>query len=309
MGEAVDAAKPGAEEFRVALLEAGLLVPASVRGAFHRSFAFDRIVRGIESFVSAAWDQQRRQLLCSPLLDQSVLVKSDYVISFPNLIGVLTSFERPEKDLSKLIERVESGGDWAELLSPNGLALGGAACHHIYPTLAGATVPDEGLFFEVQAPCHRHEPSDDPARMQSFSMREFVFVGAESGAVAHRERWLERGSELLASLGLSVETVPANDPFFGRAGLLMGASQREKAAKFEVIAAITSPNPGAISSGNYHGDHFGKAFDISLSGGDVAHSSCFAFGLERISLALLHRHGLDTAAWPTSVRSSLNLAD
>ena len=89
-------------------------------------------------------------------------------------------------------------------------------------------------------------------------------------------------------LGLSVETVPANDPFFGRAGKLMGASQREKAAKFELVAEITSPSPGAISSGNYHGDHFGKAFDISLPGGDAAHSSCFGFGLERITLALLH---------------------
>ncbi len=298
------------EDFRLALFEAGLLTPGSATGVFHRSFAFESIVRGIESFVSKAGrDAERRQLFCAPLLDQSVLAKSDFVISFPNLVGVLTSFTRPEKDLPELVDRVESGGEWSEMLSPDGLALCGAACHHIYPTLAGSEVPADGLLYEVQATCHRHEPSEDPARMQSFSMREFVFVGSESGAIAHREMWLQRGTDLLGSLGLSIEIVTANDPFFGRAGILMGANQREKAAKFELVATITSSSPGAISSGNYHGDHFGKAFEISLPGGGAIHSSCFAFGLERITLALLHHHGLDISAWPTQVRSSLNLVD
>jgi seryl-tRNA synthetase len=300
----------GTVDFRLALFDAGLLVPGSTTGVFHRSFVFESIIRGIESLTSAAGkDAARRQLYFAPLLDQSVLAKSDYVISFPNLVGVLTSFTRAESQLPELIDRVESGGDWPALMSPDGLALCGAACHHIYPTLAGSEIPDEGLLFEVQATCHRHEPSEDPARMQSFSMREFVFVGPEAGAIAHRELWLRRGTQLLEQLGLSVEVVTANDPFFGRAGKLMGATQREKEAKFEVIAAITSPSPGAISSGNYHGDHFGKAFEISLPGGGAAHSSCFAFGLERITLALLHRHGVDVAAWPSQVRSSLNLVD
>ncbi len=296
------------QDFRLALIEAGLLVPGSATGVFHRSFTFEKVVRGIESYVSAAGsDVPRRQLMCSTLLDSSVLAKSDYVISFPNLIGVLTSFSRSEKDLPELVDRVESGGDWSEMMSPNGLALGGAACHHIYPSLAGCEVPRDGLLYEVQAACHRHEPSDDPARMQSFSMREFVFVGPEEGAIAHRELWLKRGTDLLEGLGLSLEIVPANDPFFGRARKLMVASQREKAAKFELVAAITSEKPGAISSGNYHGVHFGEAFGISTPGGDVAHSSCFAFGLERITLALFHRHGLEVGAWPSQVRASLNL--
>jgi seryl-tRNA synthetase len=297
-----------ADDFRLALFDAGILVHGGAPGVYHRSFAFQAVVRGIEYFVtSAGRDAQRRQLFCAPLLDQSTLAKSGYVTSFPNLVGVLTSFTRPESDLPELIDRVASGGDWPEMMSPNGLALGGAACHHIYPTLAGAVVPVDGLLYEVQAACHRHEPSEDPARMQSFSMHEFVYVGTEEGALVHRDLWLRRGAELLEQLGLSVETVPANDPFFGRAGKLMVASQREKAAKFELVTEITSPNPGAISSGNYHGDHFGEEFHISLPDGITARSSCFGFGLERISLALFRRHGLDTANWPSEVRSSLNL--
>jgi seryl-tRNA synthetase len=299
-----------AEEFRLAIFEAGLLVRSTVPGVYHRSFAFESVVRGIGSYVSAAGrDAQRRQLYCAPILDQSTLAKSGYVTSFPNLIGVLTSFTRPETDLPELIERVDSGGEWPEMMSPNGLALGGAACHHIYPTLAGQEIPSDGLLYEVQATCHRHEPSDDPARMQSFSMHEFVFVGPEERALAHRDLWLRRGVQLLEQLGLAVDTVPANDPFFGRVGKLMSASQREKAAKFELVADITSSTPGAISSGNYHGNHFGDEFHISLPEKVTAHSSCFGFGLERITLALFRRHGLETASWPSEVRSGLNLGN
>ncbi|HEY1826349.1 MAG TPA: hypothetical protein VGG21_10375 [Acidimicrobiales bacterium] len=297
------------DEFRLALFEAGLLAPTSTAGVYHRSFAFEGIVRGVESFVSAAGqDAPRRQLYLSPLLDSSALAASGFLLSFPNLVGVLTSFTRPEQDLPELINRVESGGDWAEMLSPDGLALVGAACHPLYPSLAGSEVPEEGLLYQVQAVCHRHEPSDDPARMQSFSQHEFVFVGCEAGALAHRDMWLERGVQLLEQLGLSVETVPANDPFFGRVGKLMKASQRDKAAKFELVAPISSASPGAVTSGNFHGDHFGTAYDISLSGGGPAHSACIGFGLERITLALLHLHGLDIASWPAPVRSHLHLA-
>lgn len=298
------------QEFRRALLDAGLLVPGGAAGIYHRSFAFESVARGIETLVSAAGqDAERSQLFFSTLMDRSVLVKSGFVSSFPNLVGVLSSFTSPEAELPELLDQIERDGDWPTLLSPNGLALCGAACQPLYPTLAGTEVPRDGLLFEIQATCFRHEPSDDPARMQSFRQHEFVYVGSESGATAHRNLWLQRGAELLHSLGLDVATVPANDPFFGRTGKLMGDSQREKAAKFEMVAEITSSTPGAISSGNCHGDHFGRAFQISLPEGVVAHTSCIGFGLERITLALLHRHGLDIATWPEHVRTRLALLD
>lgn len=298
------------QEFRRALSDAGVLIPGGPPGAYHRSFAFESVVRGIESFVSSSGqDARRHQLYFSPLLDQSDLAKSGFVASFPNLVGVITSFTRPEAELPELLERIETDGEWSDLFSADGLALCGAACQPLYPTLANTEVPGDGLLYEIQTTCFRHEPSDDPARMQSFRQHEFVYVGSESGAVAHRDLWLQRGAELLESLGLSVEKVPANDPFFGRPGKLMGASQREKAAKFELVAEITSSNPGAISSGNCHGGHFGKAFEISLPGGITAHTACIGFGLERITLALFRRHGLDIANWPSQVRSRLNLVN
>ena len=53
----------------------------------------------------------------------------------------------------------------------------------------------------------------------------------------------------------------ANDPFFGRAGRMMVAGQREQGLKFELLIPITSvEKPTACLSFNYHQDHFGSIY-------------------------------------------------
>jgi hypothetical protein len=42
--------------------------------------------------------------------------------------------------------------------------------------------------------------------------------------------------------------------------------------------------------------------------GSVAHSACIGFGLERIALALLFKHGIDVDSWPAEIREALSLA-
>jgi seryl-tRNA synthetase len=289
------------EVFREALLDAGLLVDGGIAGVYHRSFRYESIVRGVQAYVSApARDESFLQLALPPVQALSTLEISGYVSSFPNLMGLISSFAGTEKEVSALVEETEGGGDWTVRMTPTDVALCSAACHGLYPLLAGTTVPSEGRRYEVHAWCFRHEPSPDPARMQSFRMHEFVYVGTPSGAEAHRQAWIARATELLQGLGLSLDVVPANDPFFGRTGRLLASNQRTKELKYELVAPISSESPGAISSGNYHEDHFGSAFGLRADG-EVAHSACFAFGLDRISLALLYRHGLDIEAWPADV--------
>ena len=277
--------------------------------ACHRSFTFEGIVRGVEALVSAAGgNEQHQQLFFSPVMARSTLVDSGYLTSFPDLIGTVSSFAGTEAELPVLLEKVNSGGKWDELLSPTEVTLCSSACHSIYPLVAGTPIPADGLRYEVQSFCFRHEPSSDPARMQSFRQHEFVYLGTEGRAREHREQWLQRGCDLLAGLGLSIEVVVANDPFFGRAGQLLAAGQREKALKYEIISPITSEVPGAISSANYHEDHFGESFGLSMVDGSVAHSACIGFGLERIALALLFKHGIDVDSWPAEIREALSLA-
>ena len=145
--------------------------------------------------------------------------------------------------------------------------------------------------------------------MQSFRQHEFVYVGTAQGALEFRDRWLERGRALLDGLGLRVDAVAASDPFFGRGSQLMSRGQIEKDLKFEIIAPISSPDPGAIASSNYHEDHFGVTFAVTAADGQVAHSACIGFGLERIALALFYEHGLDVSDWPDEVREQLGLSD
>jgi seryl-tRNA synthetase len=144
--------------------------------------------------------------------------------------------------------------------------------------------------------------------MQCFRQREFVRLGTPEEALAHRDYWLKRGQEILRAVGLDVEPVIANDPFFGRTGRIMAATQKEQNLKFELLATCaTADKPTAITSCNCHLDHFGQAFNIRTADGNVAHSACIGFGLERVALALFKKHGFDPNRWPREVKQVLAL--
>ncbi|MGO9581533.1 MAG: amino acid--[acyl-carrier-protein] ligase [Acidimicrobiales bacterium] len=293
-------------EFRAALLASGLLFDAGVEGLYARSGTFEKVVRGIDDLVtSAGADQHAPALHFPPIMPRVVLEHSGYLSSFPDLLGSIDVFEGDDDLHVELMERLERGDSWAELLTASDLTLCSAACHPLYPLCSGR-LPAGGQRFEVFGHCFRHEPSLDPARMQAFRQHEFVYVGDPSAALAHRDLWLERSADLLSELGLAVDTVVASDPFFGRAGRILTSSQRAEELKYEVVCAI---QPGAVatavSSSNYHLDHFGAGFGIESASGDVAHSACVGFGVERITLALLATHGLDPDKWPLVVRSQL----
>jgi seryl-tRNA synthetase len=295
-----------APEFRADLLAAQVLVPTAIDGLYHRSGAFERISRGVENLVSRTGSDEGGPLLyLPPIMPRVDFEQTDYVRSFPDLLGSIDIFVGDDRDHAALLRTAEAGGDWTQALTPADVVLSSAACHALYPSLRDQILPSSGRRVECQGFVFRHEPSLDPARMQSFRMHEFVYLGEPVDALAHRDRWLQRGLTLLGGLGLEVDTVVANDPFFGRTGRMLAANQRDTALKLEIVAPITTEQPTAISSGNNHEDHFGSLFGIKSASGGVAHSACFAFGIERITLALLSRHGLDSSTWPSSVSHQL----
>ncbi|HYB23061.1 MAG TPA: hypothetical protein VED41_04640, partial [Solirubrobacteraceae bacterium] len=141
--------------------------------------------------------------------------------------------------------------------------------------------------------------------LQMFHQREIVRIGEPELVRSWRDEWRERALELLGSLGLEVKLDLASDPFFGRSGRMLTASQREQQLKFEVLTNIAGPEATAVASFNYHQDHFAAAYGIELADGQPAHTACLGFGLERITIALLRRHGFDIRAWPGEVRERL----
>lgn len=292
--------------FRRALVGARLLMPLT-EGVFARSQRFEAIVDGVERAIHRL-DEGRavEQLRFPPVIPLDVLVRSGYPRSFPDMLAVLQTFQGGNAEHAALLQALAAGADWTAALSSSELALCSAACHPLYPLLAGRSVGAHGETFEVQAFCFRHEPSVDPSRMQVFRQHEFVCVGGPDATQAHRDSWVSRAEQLLTGLGLTPSVEVANDPFFGRAGRVLASSQREQALKLEVLCEIGEPGHWvAVSSGNSHAEHFGDAFDIKVQGGRIAHTACIGFGLERIALALLWKHGLEPDAWADEVRSAL----
>jgi seryl-tRNA synthetase len=220
-------------------------------------------------------------------------------------VHTFTGGEREHREMLGKFERAE---DWSAGLAPAEVMMTPAICYPLYPTAAGSTLPEAGRRVDLQGYAFRHEPSDDPARMQIFRMHEYVRLGTAEQALEHRAFWLDKGQEIFESVGLKTERVLANDPFFGRGGKVQKVMQREQNLKYEFVIPICSTEkPTAIGSCNYHLDHFGVAFDIRTHDGEVAHSACVGFGLERVALALFKTHGFELAKWPGEVRDVLGL--
>lgn len=295
------------KEFTDQLVASGLLIPMGVPGLYGRGADFEEVVQRFEDLVGAflRTDGAERRVF-PPVIPRSTLERAGYMESMPQLCGCIHSFTGNELEQRKLIKKIEDGEEWAETLAPTDLALAPAGCYPLYPTLRG-TLPRGGLLVDMGAAyVFRREPSDDPARLQAFRTREVVRVGEPDVVLPWRQLWLERGLELLSSLGLDVRTEEAHDPFFGRGGRMRAASQLEQRLKFELQVPVCSEeHPTAVASFNYHRTHFGDVFEIKSEDGEAAHSACLGFGIERVALALFKKHGLTHTKWPQSVRERL----
>ncbi len=296
------------DAYRGALLAEGMLVDMGVPGLYGRSGAFERIVEAFDAFATRAAAPAAHEVLrFPPIFARSHYAKIDHMKNFPDLMGSVHTFAGGEREHAALLERFERGEDWSRELAASGSMMTPAICYPLYPTAAG-TLPPGGRRVDLLGYAFRHEPSADPARMQVFRQREFVRLGTPGEALEHRDAWLARGEEMLRAVGLAVRREAASDPFFGRGGKLLKATQREQDLKYELVVPICSEErPTAVASSNYHLDHFGHAFGIRAADGAVAHSACVGFGLERIALALFRAHGFDAGTWPREVRDVLAL--
>lgn len=290
------------------LLDAGLLVPTGIQGLYGHSATYQELADGVSVLVSR-WAAELDALAVRfpPLLSRRTFAETNYLESFPDLMGSVHVFQGGSAEHEELLRRVAAGGDWPALLDPAEVVLASAACHAVYPLCRGV-LPSAGRYFDVMSHCFRHEPSLEPTRLQSFVMHEVVYVGDREGAEQHRDRGLARGLAMLESLGLEMSATPASDPFFGRVGRVLAASQVEEELKIEGVTPVRgNASPTAVMSGNCHRDHFARPFGIETADGGPGHSSCVAFGVDRIVVALLARHGLQPSRWAPSLRSLLRL--
>jgi seryl-tRNA synthetase len=284
-----------------------LFYQLGVDGVYARTALYVSVLERLDAYISRLREPAVEVLRFPPVMSRKQLEKSGYLKSFPNLLGCVCALHGSEASIRTAVDRHETGGDWTTSLTASDLVLSPAACYPVYPLVAArGRLPANGLQFDIAADVFRHEPSRSLDRLQSFRMREFVRIGSPEAIVEFRERWLARAPAIAADLGLPFSLEVANDPFFGRVGQMLAVSQRQQALKFELlIPYYAGATPTACMSFNYHREHFGNVWGIRGEGEEPAHTSCVAFGVDRLTVALFAVHGLDLAQWPAATREAL----
>ena len=286
-----------------------LFRPLGVEGVYARSALYEGLSERLDAFITRLRDPAAEVLRFPPVMSRRQLERSGYLGSFPNLLGCVCALHGTEQQIRAAAEAREQGGDWTESLGATDLVLSPAACYPLYPLVAArGAVPIAGALFDVAADCFRHEPSHELSRLQSFRMRELVYIGVPEQVVGFRERWMQRGAQLARQLGLPTQIEVASDPFFGRIGQVMAVSQLQQALKFELLIPYhDAAPPTACMSFNYHREHFSDVWGFKSAAGEPIHTACVAFGMDRLVVAMFCVHGVELARWPDGVRRALAL--
>jgi seryl-tRNA synthetase len=284
-----------------------LLHSMSVGGVFARSEIFEQVIDGLSALISRSRDPKTEVLRFPPVMSRHQIERSGYLHSFPHLLGAVCCLHGTEHHIRAAIDSSRPQGEWTTALAATDLVLVPAACYPLYPLIAArGQEPENELLFDVACDCFRYETSYETGRLVSFRMRELVCMGTPDQILEFRGQWISRSKKLAHLLELPNEIKEASDPFFGRAGKLMAFSQVEQSLKFEMLIPVRSETePTACMSFNYHRDHFGAIWGLRSKSGDLMHTGCVAFGLDRLALALFARHGLDLERWPRSVLQAL----
>jgi seryl-tRNA synthetase len=295
----------------VTLLESataeGLLPDPFAPGIYGRTSVFEGLLEHVDAAITGLDLAHPAEIMrFPPVIGRRIVEQCGYVDTFPHLLGSVHAFVGDDLAHTALRRTVAAGEDWGAHQSLTDVVLTPAACYAVYPRLTGG-LPTDGRLLDVESWCFRQEPSHAAERMRAFRMREFVRVGAPDAVREWRAAWLPRAGAFLTDMGLAPSLAPANDPFFGGGRRFLAASQREQELKFEWSVDVTESMRAAVISANSHLDHFGEAFGIRLPDGELAHTACVGFGLERLVLALFTAHGHAPVAWPAAVRTRLRL--
>jgi len=286
-----------------------LFKPSGVDGVYGRTGEYESVIEALAALITRHRPASAEVFRFPPVMSRASLEKQGYLQSFPNLVGAVCCLEGSDKEITASANKNDNGGSWTEDLVPADLVLAPAACYPVYPIAAErGLVPDEGYVFDVASDCFRHEPSRNVDRFQTFRMREYVRIGTPQQIQAFREPWVERAKGIADLIGLPYTVDVANDPFFGRVGTMMASQQRADALKFELLVPVRAKDsPTACMSFNYHKEHFGEVWGLHNAKGEVLHTGCVAFGMDRLAVALFVTHGADIAGWPARVREALKL--
>lgn len=286
-----------------ALLEKGIIAKIT-EGAYAYSDIFLKVFRyfngkieknGFDTFESI------KEYEFPVLYPISAYKKGGYFESFPHHI----MFQSLMKNDIDVIDRFAREGVDEEHLDrdmkvPRNV-LRHAGCVPVYEMLKDQTVPqDAPKIYLVSGKCFRNEENNvcELARLNEFYMKEYVFVGTAEQCEAGIEKAKKLWDHWIQVFSLNCKISTATDSFF--------ASNYKKLKLFQVLGnskqELQLKLPGsdrfsACGSVNYHRTHFTKPYNIKSSEDAYCYSACCAFGIDRLSYALLSQKGIDPEKW------------
>jgi len=270
-----------------------------------------RLVEYFESrFLELAASFEAKPYRFPTLIPARYLDRVNYFRAFPHSLTFVTHLREDLDVIDHFSQHAgceESGHLSAPLdsFSPIQTLLSPAVCYHLYFTLADRPLPGGQVIATAVGHCFRYEAINlvSLERLWNFTMREVIFVGSKEFVLENREIARQHMSKVFEEIGLAYRVESANDPFFIGEFRKQAAFQSAFQLKFEIRASLPFKDGTlAVGSYNYHQDFFGRNLNITLPDGSPAHTSCVAFGLERIAYAFLAQFGLEPANWPREVK-------
>lgn len=248
------------------------------------------------------------------LVSTTALRCGGYLTSFPQFV---MSAGRLRIDLDvyrHFVERITAGEDPASLIdrhsTHSGYCLPPTMCFHTYLQMSDRPLPSNPVVVTSRGKSFRFESRYNHSleRLWDFTIREIVFLG-DGGTVARgRQDFLDAACRYVEDLELAGYVEPANDPFFGDPKVPDRVlAQRLRRLKYELRLPADDGRDVSVASFNIHGTTFGEPYAITLPTGEVAHTACVGFGLERLAFAFFCQHGVDQDRWPARVRARLGI--
>ena len=296
------------------LMAAGDIVPIAAGAYAYRGLflkVYEYFIRKIDHFSSLHFSRYNPSTLYVPaLFPVHDYQKGGYFDTFPHHIMFQTTLKN---DLSVLDSFAQSGlkdGVILEQMKRTENVLRTAACAPVYPILENQVLPeDDPAVFFVTGKCYRNEGRNikELSRLNEFLMKEYVFIGKPDDVIncidQAKELWMEWVR--IFSLNCLVET--ANDSFFASNYKKLRLFQMLGSSKNEFKLQLPYSNDYiACSSANFHRTHFTKKYNIRYGeGNSYCHSTCFAFGIDRLAYAFLSQKGLERDRWDRDTQSEL----
>ena len=255
-----------------------------------------------------------RQVCLPSLMSTDTLVRAGYLRGNAHSANYVYHIHEDRSAISRLARQLAAGPggiDLSELPttapSPEAI-LSPAACQPIYHMLSGRDV-GESFVASGYVRCYRYESGATRGlrRSREFGVREIVYVGSKTDAAAFRADLLDLCSSLLDRFELQGTLETAADPFFTDTSALYRTFQLSLELKHELQLVVGENETVAAASVNYHGDHFGRSWDIKSNGGETAFSCCMGFGIDRWCLAVFSQFGFDVQNWPRSLSEVITL--